>query len=153
MKITSKSFKENEILDKKYTGYGKGLSPHLKIEGVPENAKTLVLILHDPDAPLVGGYRHFISVLPGKDIEIEEGELDSIGKSFINDSGKKDYIPPTPPEWHTEHKYFFHVFALDIEDIEKYLVDNGWSVTLASIAFAAQNNKIDSTTITTRYKG
>jgi len=153
MKITSKSFKENELLDIKYTGYAEGISPHLKIENVPSEAKTLVIIMHDPDAPLAGGYRHFISIMPAKDIEIEEGQINSFGKSFTNDSGKKEYLPPMPPKWHTEHKYFFYVYALEIEDLEKYLSKNSSPINFASIAFVAKNNAIAEASISIRYKG
>jgi len=51
MKITSPAFQHGEEIPSEYTCDSSDISPELNIEGVPENAKSLVLINDDPDAP------------------------------------------------------------------------------------------------------
>ena len=57
MKITSSEFKNNEEIPVKFTCDGEGISPPLEFSGVPIEAKELVLIMDDPDAP-VGTWVH-----------------------------------------------------------------------------------------------
>ena len=52
MKITSKAFKHQEMIPKKYTCQGEDINPPLSIQDVPKEAKSLVLIVDDPDAPI-----------------------------------------------------------------------------------------------------
>lgn len=52
MKIESPAFQNNQNIPAKYTCDGENISPPLKISGVPENAKSLALIVDDPDAPM-----------------------------------------------------------------------------------------------------
>lgn len=49
--LTSKSFLHDGIIPSRYTCDGMNVSPQLSWSGVPENTKSLVLIVDDPDAP------------------------------------------------------------------------------------------------------
>ena len=51
MKITSGTFLNNEKIPSKYTCDGENINPQLSIYGVPGDAKSIVLIVDDPDAP------------------------------------------------------------------------------------------------------
>jgi hypothetical protein len=51
MTLNSPVFKQNGQIPSKYTCEGEDLSPPLAWEGVPDGAKSLVLIIDDPDAP------------------------------------------------------------------------------------------------------
>ena len=51
MTLTSSAFAPNQSIPKLYTCEGKDLSPPLAWSGVPANAKSLALIVDDPDAP------------------------------------------------------------------------------------------------------
>ena len=51
MTITSSAFAQNGSIPKQYTCEGKDISPPLAWSGAPANAKSLVLIVDDPDAP------------------------------------------------------------------------------------------------------
>lgn len=110
MKIESDAFQNGSVIPLKYTCDGEKISPALSFHGIPENAKSLALILEDPDAPK-GTFDHWIvwNISPDTK-EINEGEAAPgiIGK---NTAGTKDYIPPCPPNG--QHRYFFKLFALD----------------------------------------
>ena len=51
MQVISPDFSEGGNIPKHFTCDGQDISPTLKIEGVPQAAKSLVLIADDPDAP------------------------------------------------------------------------------------------------------
>ncbi|HID17248.1 TPA: YbhB/YbcL family Raf kinase inhibitor-like protein, partial [Candidatus Bathyarchaeota archaeon] len=52
LKVTSPAFENKGFIPKKYTCDGEDVNPPLNIEGIPEGAKSLVLIVDDPDAPM-----------------------------------------------------------------------------------------------------
>ena len=60
MKITSPAFKSNQEIPAEFTCDGQDLSPELNFWSVPDNAKSLVLIMDDPDAP-GGNWDHWIA--------------------------------------------------------------------------------------------
>ena len=51
MTLSSSAFQQNGHIPSKYTCEGEDVSPPLAWEGVPDGAKSLVLIIDDPDAP------------------------------------------------------------------------------------------------------
>jgi Raf kinase inhibitor-like YbhB/YbcL family protein len=111
MKISSPAFKHNEMIPSKYTCDGADVNPALVIEGVPAEAKSLALIMDDPDAPR-GTWVHWVvwNVNP-KIREIKENTVPDGGKQGINDFRKHDYGGPCPPSG--THRYFFKLYALD----------------------------------------
>ena len=50
-KLTAEVFKNGETIPVEYTCQGKDISPALNWNGIPAKAKSLVLIMEDPDAP------------------------------------------------------------------------------------------------------
>jgi Raf kinase inhibitor-like YbhB/YbcL family protein len=111
MRITSRAFHDGGAIPNRYTLYGENRIPSLHFEDVPERARSLALIVDDPDAPR-GTFNHWIvfNVDPGTK-EIEE---ESIGPGAIqgrNDFGETQYGGPRPPSG--EHRYFFRAYALD----------------------------------------
>jgi len=86
---------------------------------VPDGTRSFALVCHDPDAPLVQGFTHWLVYnIPGDVTSIERGA----GSSFTggqNDFGNTGYNGPAPPKDHGTHRYYFHLFALDDElDLE-----------------------------------
>ncbi len=111
MKITSPEFAAGGNLPRRYTRDGEDKSPPLHIEGVPEDAKSLVLIVDDPDAP--GGiFTHWVlfNINP-KTSEIRENSPPVMATQGRNDWGEVRYGGPQPPSG--EHRYFFRLYALD----------------------------------------
>ena len=112
MKITSSAFHEGGNIPSKFTCDGSDISPPLQITGVPSEAKSLVLIADDPDAPS-GLFTHWlIWNIPPQTNSISEGSAPK-GVHGTNDFGKPDYKGPCPPPG--THRYSFKIYALDRE--------------------------------------
>jgi hypothetical protein len=114
MKITSTAFAQNQSIPSRYSCDGEDINPPLHIEDVPASAKSLVLIMDDPDVPAaakVPVWDHWIVFnIPPTVTKIEEGENPE-GVLGSNTRGKMVYGGPCPPD--REHRYFFRLFALD----------------------------------------
>src|SRR5437773_2525822 len=112
MKITSSAFQEGGNIPSKFTCDGSDTSPPLQITGVPSEAKSLVLVADDPDAP--GGlFTHWLVWnIPPQTNSLAEGSTPK-GVQGTNDFGKSGYSGPCPPPG--THRYSFKIFALDRE--------------------------------------
>lgn len=108
MKLISPAFSNNSFIPKEYTGLGADVNPPLVIENIPVGAKSLALIVDDPDAP-AGTWVHWVVF----DIPVvSKIDKDSIpGKFGMTDSGRPQYHGPNPPSG--THRYFFKIYALD----------------------------------------
>lgn len=111
MKITSSVFEEGGDIPSKYTCDAENINPPLSISNVPDNAKSLVLIVDDPDAPM-GTWNHLLAwnIDPGT-TEIEEGKIPESAVLGKNDFGENEYSGPCPPSG--THRYYFKLYALD----------------------------------------
>ena len=109
--ITSSSFQAGGDIPAKFTCDGTNVSPALQIGGVPNEAKSLVLLVDDPDAPR-GLFTHWIiwNIDP-KTTRVAENSAPGAGVQGTNDFGKRNYGGPCPPSG--THRYFFKIFALD----------------------------------------
>src|SRR5262245_8393703 len=112
MKISSSAFQHGGNIPSKFTCDESDTSPPLQITGIPSNAKTLVLIADDPDAPS-GLFTHWLVWnIPPQTSSIAEGSAPK-GVQGANDFGKPGYRGPCPPPG--VHRYSFKIFALDRE--------------------------------------
>ena len=117
MKLTSPAFKEGGKIPSKYTCQGENVNPELEISGVPSNAKSLVLIMDDPDVPEFVRkdkmYDHWVVFnIPPSTSDIPENTQPS-GTPGKNTGGGLTYTGPCPPD--REHRYFIKLYALDTE--------------------------------------
>lgn len=121
LSLTSSVFENNGMIPVKYTCDGdRKLSPPLSISGVPEDAKSLVLIMDDSDIPDAVKKAHGIEVfdhwtlfnIPPGTQKITEGEI--VGTTGLNGVGKNEYTGPCPPPEYEprEHRYIFTLYAL-----------------------------------------
>ena len=110
MKITSPEFQHKGFIPRKFTCQGSDVSPTLIIEDVRQEAKSLALIVDDPDAPM-GTWVHWVVFDIPISSQINEGQIP--GKQGSNDFGRKNYGGPCPPSG--VHRYFFKLYALDKE--------------------------------------
>ena len=111
MKVTSSAFQEGGNIPSKFTCDGADVNPALRFEGAPAEAKSIVLIVDDPDAP-VGLFTHWLvwNIDP-KTSEIAENSAPGGAVQGTNDFPKKGYGGPCPPSG--AHRYYFKIFALD----------------------------------------
>lgn len=109
--ITSAAFANASSIPPQYTCDGADVSPPLSIAGVPREARSLALIVDDPDAP-GGTWVHWLlwNVDP-KPSAIGEASVPSGATQGRNDFGRNTYGGPCPPSG--THRYFFKVYALD----------------------------------------
>ena len=118
MTITSSAFAQNASIPKLYTCEGKDISPPLAWSGAPANAKSLVLIVDDPDAPDPAApqmtWVHWVvynlppgsTGLPEAVKALPAGTLEG-----LNDWQRTGYGGPCPPIG--RHRYFHKLYALD----------------------------------------
>ncbi len=106
--VTSSAFEPNRLIPRKYTCDGENVSPPLNIEGVPKEAKTLALIVEDPDAPR-GLWVHWVVWNITPTAAIKENSIP--GTEGLTTAGTHGYSGPCPPSG--THRYFFKVYALD----------------------------------------
>jgi Raf kinase inhibitor-like YbhB/YbcL family protein len=117
MLLTSPAFVHEAKIPAKYTCDGDNINPPLKVSGVPAQAKSLVLIMDDPDVPKQlradGIWDHWVVFnIPPHLSAINEGQ-EPPGTHGIGTSTNLAYFGPCPPD--REHRYFFKLYALDIQ--------------------------------------
>ena len=122
MKIESNAFQNGSEIPRKY-GYKKdNVNPTLIIQDVPTDAKSLALIMDDPDAMGAVGkvWVHWVvwNIDP-KTNEIKENSIPSNSIQGKTDFGEIAYGGPAPPD--KEHTYVFKLYALD----DKLSLDEG----------------------------
>jgi hypothetical protein len=117
MQLTSTAFAEGSSIPVRFTCDGENVSPPLKWTGAPPGAKSLALIVDDPDAPM-GVWVHWVVYdLPPTSTELPEAVaktqyLPDGAKQGLNDFKHLGYGGPCPPPG-KPHRYFFKLFALD----------------------------------------
>jgi Raf kinase inhibitor-like YbhB/YbcL family protein len=120
LQIHSSAFAEGAEIPVAYTCEGSDVSPPLTWEGVPENVRSLVLIVDDPDAPDPEAPKmtwvHWVLYnLPPEAGSFPEGipsrQLPAGTEAGINDWKRTGYGGPCPPIG--RHRYFFKLYALD----------------------------------------
>ncbi len=111
MKLSSEAFTNGGSIPDKYTKYGENRIPPLHLDDIPERARSLALIVDDPDAPN-GTFNHWIlfNVDP-RTHDIKEDRVPVMATQGRNDFGEVEYDGPKPPSG--EHRYLFKAYALD----------------------------------------
>lgn len=136
MLITSPSFQNNGNIPQKFTCDGGDINPELQIQNISAEAKSLALIVDDPDAPR-GIFTHWTvwNINPQTAV-IKEESVPGGAVEGNTDFGRADYGGPCPPPGKPHH-YHFKLYALDAilnlpagaskseleSEIEKHLLD------------------------------
>jgi hypothetical protein len=108
--VKSSVFEANKLIPKKYSCDGDEINPPLSIGGVPKEAKSLALIVDDPDAPS-GTFDHWVVWnIPASTSSVGENTVP--GSEGLNGARQPGYMGPCPPSG--THRYYFKVYALDI---------------------------------------
>lgn len=154
MKLTSLVFEHDGKIPSKYTCDGENINPPLKISTVPKKAKSLVLIIDDPDIPQevkslrgIEIFDHWI--LFNIDPTITEiAENSAPGIQGVNSKGENKYTGPCPPSQFEpkEHRYFFTLYALDIK------LNLAKDKTKAEVKNAMEGHLLEKTELIGRYR-
>ena len=117
IKLTSSAFGDMETIPVEYTGFGKDLSIPLEWENIPAEAKSIAVVMDDPDAP-IGTFTHWIIFnIPTDKNSLSEGisqkpVLSDGARQGKNDFGRIGYNGPMPPAGKVHH-YRITIYALD----------------------------------------
>ena len=120
LQLSSPVFEEGGEIPRRYTCEGDDVSPPLVWHKVPPAARSLVLIVDDPDAPDPAAPRmtwvHWVLYnLPPDSEGLAEGvappALPAPTAEGVNDWKRTGYGGPCPPVG--RHRYFFKLYALD----------------------------------------
>lgn len=120
LKVTSSAFIQGGSIPTQYTCEGKNISPPLSWSGLPNNAKTVALIVDDPDAPDPAKprrvYVHWVIYnIPSQVSSLAENAskagMPAGAVQGKNDWENPEYGGPCPPIG--RHRYFFKLYALD----------------------------------------
>src|SRR3989338_7926375 len=117
MRLTTTAFNNTQSIPSEYTCDGENHNPPLTIEDVQVSAKSLVLIMDDPDIPTeikqqrgIEVFDHWVLFnIPPSTTRIMDGKvIGAIGGR--NGAGNVNYYGPCPPKQYqpNEHRYFFN---------------------------------------------
>jgi Raf kinase inhibitor-like YbhB/YbcL family protein len=96
---------------------GENRSPALAWTGGPKGAKSFALVLHDADAPIAGGFYHWVVYnLPAGSHGLSSAAKLSADQLGSTSAGKPGYYGPCPPPGPVHH-YTFTLYALDLARI------------------------------------
>ena len=110
MRLESPEFENGGNIPSRFTCDGEGINSELIFSDIPNETRSLVLLMDDPDAPS-GTWDHWVVFnIPPETKGINENSVPAgiVGK---NTRGNNSYGPPCPPD--REHRYFFKLYALD----------------------------------------
>ena len=117
--LRSEAFQQAGEIPAKYTCQGNDVSPPLSWSGVPTDAKSLALIVDDPDSPDPAAPKrvwvHWVLFnIPPSVSALPEAvkNLPSPAHPGVNDWQRALYGGPCPPIG--RHRYFFKLYALDV---------------------------------------
>jgi len=124
IELSSTAFAQGQPIPDQYTGVGQDISPPLSWSGVPQDAKELVLICDDPDAPSKEPWVHWViykipagvtglpaAIPPDKRLKNPPGALQ--GKNSWPMGQTIGYRGPMPPPGSGPHRYYFRLYALE----------------------------------------
>lgn len=118
LKVLSNSFQQNSSIPKKHAYTEQNVSPHLSWSAGPSSTKSYMIICKDPDAPTPQPWLHWLmfdiptSVTSVNEKQNKQMQFANMSKQAMNDYSEIGYGGPNPPSG--KHRYYFHVYALDI---------------------------------------
>jgi Raf kinase inhibitor-like YbhB/YbcL family protein len=111
LKLASTAFGPNGEIPREYTADGRNQPPPLDVGGVPPMAKSLALIVEDPDAPRAKPFTHWLVWDIPANAQHIGPRVPKDAVEGTNDFGRQGYAGPKPP--FGRHRYVFKLYALD----------------------------------------
>jgi Raf kinase inhibitor-like YbhB/YbcL family protein len=114
LELHSPAFSNHTPIPPRHTSDGENVAPALEWSGVPDGTAAFALVVHDPDAPLVDGFTHWVAYgIPGDARRLPEGGGGAV--AGVTSRGAEGYRGPAPPPGHGPHHYYFWIYALDAD--------------------------------------
>lgn len=119
--LISQAFTDGAPIPQRYTCDGDDVSPPLRWTAAPNGTRSFALVCSDPDAPGGTFYHWAIYDIPRDTGDLREAypahaEV-SATRQAVTDFERTGYGGPCPPEGHGDHRYRFHLMALDVETL------------------------------------
>jgi len=112
MIVTSSAFAANSAIPDEYTCTGSDVSPQLAWSNTPANAKSVAILVEDPDAPKGTVLHWLVTGIDPAMSAVARGSVPEGAMQAKNEKGALAYMGPCPPAG-APHHYHFHVYALD----------------------------------------
>jgi Raf kinase inhibitor-like YbhB/YbcL family protein len=150
LQLTSSAFEAESNIPSQFSCDGRNMSPELSWSAPPARTKSFALVMHDPDAPIEGGYTHWIIYnIPAMAHQLAENipNQDRLANGTLqgkNDAGKYGYTGPCPPSG--THRYYFRLYALDVD------LDSNAGASKASLEKAIHGHVLATAELLGRYK-
>ena len=116
IEFSSPSFKNDDLIPTKYTCHGENVSPPLRWSGVPQNARSIAIVMDNTylSSKLIRHWSIYNIPVATRSLDSGFSTKQVTEKSFLqvkNDFEQYDYSGPCPPKGE-EHEYVFFIFAL-----------------------------------------
>ena len=112
--VTSSAFSANGAIPDDYTCAGSDVSPQLAWSNTPATAKSIAILVEDPDAPKGTVVHWLVTGIDPAMSAISRGSVPEGATQAKNEKGALAYMGPCPPAG-APHHYHFHVYALDTQ--------------------------------------
>ncbi len=149
LSLTSPAFTEGGAIGSKFTcdAGPQNPSPALAWKDAPATTKSFVLILHDPDAPMPGGFTHWVLFdIPSTTKALPDNfQPGSVGVSGTSGFRRQGYGGPCPPTG--SHHYHFMLSALDVPTLGLQA-----GATKADVEKAMEGHVVDKTELVGTYQ-
>lgn len=123
MSISSSSFQDNAVVPKQLVGTGtqcgsgQGMAPAISWSNLPKGAKSVAVVLYDPDGGKGQGVFHWVAYnIPAARGQLAQGEAAGSIKDVTvgkNSAGDAAYRGLCPPAGDSPHHYVLTVIATD----------------------------------------
>jgi len=148
--LKSSAFGEGARIPSRFTADGENVSPPLAWSDAPPSTQSFALVCSDPDAPRGTWYHWAVYDLPGTLSQLNEGQPRvagaADGRQAISDFEEPGWGGPCPPQGDGDHRYRFHLMALDIPSLE--LPEQA---TCADVERAAADHVVGESILTATY--
>jgi Raf kinase inhibitor-like YbhB/YbcL family protein len=121
-KLTSPDFQDNGPLPErcaydKAGCLGQNVAPTLMWDNVPAGTQSFALLMNDIDAPVAGGFHHWVVYnIPGE-VRILKGNTPF--EQGVTSMGTHGYFGPCPPPTGQPHHYIFLLYALKVGHLQE----------------------------------
>ena len=116
IEFSSPAFENDDLIPTEYTCHGENVSPPLRWSGVPQNARSIAIVMDNTyhSANLIRHWSIYNIPVATRSLDPGFSTKQVTEKSFLqvkNDFEQYDYSGPCPPTGE-EHEYVFFIYAL-----------------------------------------